>query len=161
MTDPRSLDYDFKLHDAYIAFSAEIVRLALLSPVLISFLLVFAGTTPKVEEFAKLLRPAHCSLALGFIAMAIAVCLGLLHRYFATDFMATRVEYLRGLAKGEPVAEGGDSEEAGVVSLVLKREARQRLRLASACLFGGGAALFAGAALLLLSVYGVIFAHPG
>lgn len=131
---------DFKVHDSYVAFSAEVVRIALLSPALFTFLAALASKPEqeqtRVEALACLLWPAICSLGFGFTFMAAAVMFGLAHRYCAIDFMATYIENRR---KG--------------------RSFRGDWRLPASTFTIGASALSLalGASCLLLAVYQVIF----
>ena len=93
--DIKDTEVDFKIHDAYVAFSSEIVRIALLSPLVFPFFAAFAGKDPDVKAVAAVFAPAHCSLSLGLICMAVAVFFGSLHRYFAVDFMSDYIEMER------------------------------------------------------------------
>jgi hypothetical protein len=38
LSDVHDVEHDFRIHNAYVAFSAEVARLALLAPVAFSFL---------------------------------------------------------------------------------------------------------------------------
>jgi|SRR5882724_3013049 len=89
------IEVDFKVHDAYVAFSSEVVRIALLSPAAFAFFVALAGEHPTPAAFKALLAPAQCSLSIGFSFMAIAVFLGLAHRYCAIDFMTTYIDNTR------------------------------------------------------------------
>jgi hypothetical protein len=93
--DITDIEVDFKIHDAYVSFSAEVVRIALLSPALFAFFVALAGEHPTAETVAKLLAPARCSVTVGFSFMAVAVFFGLAHRYCAVDFMATYIDNAR------------------------------------------------------------------
>ena len=96
--DIKDTEVDFKIHDAYVAFSSEIVRIALLSPVLFAFFVALAGKDPdhpKLADVKTLIEPIHCSLYWGFIFMALAVLSGLLHRYFAVDFIGNLIDKTR------------------------------------------------------------------
>jgi len=90
--DTKDTEVDFKIHDAYVAFSSEIIRIALLSPLVFPFFAAFAGKDPKQEDVLAVFAPARCSLSLGLICMAVAVFFGLLHRYFAVDFISDYIE---------------------------------------------------------------------
>ncbi len=90
--DIKNTEVHFKIHDAYVAFSSEIVRIALLSPLVFPFFMAFAGKDPNAKAVAAVFAPAHFSLSLGLIFMAVAVCFGLVHRYFAVDFMSDYIE---------------------------------------------------------------------
>ena len=93
--DGQSLEYDFRLHDAYVAFSAEIVRLAVLAPVAASFLIAFAGDNAGRQALLDLFAPTLAMLRLSFLLLGCAIVFALLHRYFAADFLAEYVEQLR------------------------------------------------------------------
>jgi hypothetical protein len=78
---------DFKIHDGYVAFSSEIVRLALLAPAVFVFLIDYfyqkkTGLTGEVVDMAVNTLIA----ALAF--MAAAIMFALAHRYIANDFMS-------------------------------------------------------------------------
>lgn len=95
MSEINDIDVDFKVHDGYIAFSAEVVRLALLSPAIFAFFVTLAGEHPSIQNFATLIAPAASSFSWGLTFMAAAVLFGLSHRYCAIDFMCTLVENRR------------------------------------------------------------------
>jgi len=93
--DTQSLDNDFKIHDAYVAFSAEVARLALLGPVVLSFLVLFAGENPDRAKLVEFLKPGLLWIAWSLLTLGISVSLALGHRYFANDFMAEHIDLLR------------------------------------------------------------------
>jgi hypothetical protein len=91
-----ALEYDFRIHDAYIAFSAEIVRLALLAPAALSFLVVIAGKEATADKIHALILSGAMWFVVGLFLLFAAVLFGLIHRYVATDYMTTYIEFLRG-----------------------------------------------------------------
>ena len=95
MADINDLEVDFKVHDGYVAFSAEVVRLALLSPAAFAFFVAFAGKDPTTASFTNLIAPGNCWLVASLLFMAFAVLFGLSHRYCAIAFMAALVEKRR------------------------------------------------------------------
>src|SRR5690242_13900970 len=131
MLNANDLDPDFKVHDGYVAFSAEVVRLALLSPAAFALFIALAGKDSTSEAFAKLIGPGRGQLVVSFVFMGLAVFFGLLHRYCASKFMATLVAKRRsgGSMRGEW------STWASTMSI-----------------FGAPASLFVGAAFLFTAV---------
>lgn len=92
---------DLELLDRYVGFSAEIVRLSLLGLAAIGFYLkefvAQKEPPPGIEEnwFFTLL---------GFsgLLLALAVGCGLLHRYYATDGLASHLKALRLSSDSDP-----------------------------------------------------------
>jgi hypothetical protein len=135
MPDINDVEVDLKIHDAYVAFSAEVVRLALLSPAVFVFFVAVAGEHPNRDAFAKLLAPARCNLVVALSFMAAAVFFGLAHRYWASDYMSTLVRKTR------------------------RRESTKGDWRLSACSFAicaAPACLLIGAVFLFISVYNII-----
>jgi len=128
------IDVDWKVHDSYVAFSTEVVRLALLSPTILAFLVILAGEKPNANAVSALLAPVGWSLYAGFFCMAMAVLFGLGHRYFAADYMTTLIEKRRG-----------------------KNLANKRLlKIATGCIALAPAFLFLGSGCLLWAVLRVV-----
>jgi hypothetical protein len=88
MTDTKEIELDFKVYEGYVAFSSEIVRLALLSPAIFAFFVALAGKEPTATSLRVLIAPASSSLAVSLVFMGLAVFCGLAHRYCAIDFMS-------------------------------------------------------------------------
>ncbi len=128
-------EIDFKVHNGYVAFSAEIVRLALLSPVAFTFFITLAGKDADIHSLRQLIQPSLHYLFASFLFMALAVFFGLCHRYCAIDFMATLVERRR---KG-----GSMSGDWRVVA-------------SSASIWAAPFCLFFGASLLFIAVFKVL-----
>jgi hypothetical protein len=84
----RDFDDDFKIHDRYVRFSAEVIRLAMLAPAAVAFLI----GKPAAEHGAELTALTLCALKWALAFMTAAVLLGLAHRYLAIDLMQTLVE---------------------------------------------------------------------
>ena len=95
MKDIHDIEHDFKVLDGFVAFSAEIVRLALLSPAVFTFLIALSGEETTLKNFVKIVCPGRSWLIAALVFMALAVSLGLMHRYVATDFMSTYIEKKR------------------------------------------------------------------
>jgi len=89
-------DTDFRVHDGYVKFSSEIVRLALLSPTVFLLLVGIAGENVSREYYLALLKPGLKTLAFGLVFMSLAIVFGFAHRYFAMDFMSNLIETYRG-----------------------------------------------------------------
>ena len=139
--DPLSkdqLDQDWKTADNYTAYSAELLRMALLAITGIATLLFkisggSAGTIPKVAQ----------SFKYGFFAFMVCAACALWHRYVATDAMVYYIGYLRRSARAAPVA----NEKHAAVSQSIRQEKRgfhRRLRLATCLLVISALALVAG-----------------
>lgn len=88
-------DVDFKIHDGYVAFSTEIVRLALLSPTAFAIFIALAGKDATIATFRKLIEPGQGWLMVSLISMAFAILFALAHRYVAIDFMYALVKAKR------------------------------------------------------------------
>ena len=98
MADVQDIEVDFKVHDGYVAFSAEVVRLALLAPTAFAFFLALSGEDAKAQDVARLIAPGQGWLFGSLAFMTFAVLFGLCHRYCAIDLMCVLVEKRR---KGE------------------------------------------------------------
>ena len=95
MADIQDIEVDFKVHDGYVAFSAEVVRLALLAPTAFAFFIALSGTDATPQTFARLIAPGKAWLISSLAFMALATLFGLCHRYCAIDFMCTLIEMRR------------------------------------------------------------------
>lgn len=73
MTEIRDIEVDFKVYDGYVAFSAEIVHLALLSPAACAFFIALAGKDVTPEKFLQLIAPGRAWLSASLVCMAL-VC---------------------------------------------------------------------------------------
>lgn len=124
----KETEIDFKVHDGYVAFSSEIVRLALLSPAAFAFFIALAGEDPSTETFSRLIAPGQSWLIGGLVMMSLAVFFGLLHRFLAIDFMFELVSCRR---KGGSMAGSWRTWASDWV-----------LALAPICLFLGAISLF-------------------
>lgn len=89
------IQVDFKVHDGYVAFSGEVVRLALLSPAVFAFVAALAGKDATTDMIIRIMEPGRTSLMAGLMLMALAILSGLAHRYCAIAFMARLVEKQR------------------------------------------------------------------
>lgn len=140
----EDLENDFKVQEGYIAFSAEVVRLALLGPAVFALFVALAGEHPTPNGLADLIRPGKCWLFAGLMFMAAAVLLGLCHRYNAVVFMEELVKKRRA-----NMIESMKDESSGRLSEVA-------ILLAPLC-------LTLGAALLFVAVFQVLSAErrPG
>lgn len=101
---------DLELLDRYVGFSSEIVRVSLLGLAAIGFYLKeFAA--PGAPPLSSGIAAAWFLMligAAGFL-LAMAVACGLLHRYYATNGLASHIKYMR-LSQGN--AEPQDAEFA-------------------------------------------------
>lgn len=95
MSDIRDFDVDLNIHDRYVAFSAEVVRLSLLAPVVLAFFATYLQKTTDHGQDA--FKQASSSFEWCFIFMALAVGCGLAHRFFAIEFLQWVVEKKRGI----------------------------------------------------------------
>jgi hypothetical protein len=140
MSEGPKLADDFKVHDAYVAFSAEVVRLALLGLTAIPFLVATVGKHVPLEKLMRTLEPGLFWLASGVGLLAMAIALGLSHRYVAIDYMSTHIEFLRGKIDKEP---------------------EWRLTAATFAIGGAAGALALGFCLVVLGVAVVLRSSPG
>lgn len=99
MANIDDIEVDFKVHDGYVAFSGEVVRLALLSPAVFAFVAALAGKDATTEMLRRIMEPGRTWLVAGLILMALAILFGLVHRYCAIAFMASLVEKRRDSGK--------------------------------------------------------------
>ncbi len=91
----RDAAHDFRIHDAYVAFSAEVARLALLAPVALSFVIAFVGDKGDLNKVRSLLAPSARWIEPGLFWIGLAIVLAMAHRYFAIDFMAEYLDLAR------------------------------------------------------------------
>ena len=135
MTDIQDINIDFKVHDGYVAFSAEVVRLALLAPTAFAFFIALSGENPTPRAFASLIEPGREWLIASLAFMTLSVFFGLCHRYCAIDFMFALVDNQR---KGKSMREDW------------------RPRASSVSIFAAPICLLAGAALLFVALVKVL-----
>lgn len=99
----NTVDRDFTVSDGYQAFSAELLRLALLGVGAIAFLLV--QLDPGTNDTPSLIRQNLAALkpwlyvALACLGVCSATALG--HRYCSNDGLACHVKYLRLRQRGQ------------------------------------------------------------
>jgi hypothetical protein len=87
-TEPGDFEHDVTLLDRYLAYSTELIRLALLGIGAIGYLI----TTHPFSEQAKAVRS---TLWLALIAFMVSTAAGLFHRYVAPDSLGDHLELLR------------------------------------------------------------------
>ena len=100
---------DLELLDRYVGFSAELVRLSSVGLGAIALYLKAAlAENPSAD-----VRTGWFNLLLGAAALlfALAVCCGLLHRYHATDGLASHIRALRLANRQEAGAAEQEREE--------------------------------------------------
>jgi len=145
-----SLTRDFELLDRYQAFSAEILRLALLGITGLGFL--FTAVTVKdstITGLKPLLAAGFTNVALtaALVLLGLAAAAALGHRYWSADSMACHIHLLRLRAAGK----GRDGEA------LLERKARDRdLRLSSISILCASALLALGAAALAAAFVSIL-----
>jgi hypothetical protein len=135
MTEIQDIEIDFKVYEGYVAFSSEVVRLALLSPTVFAFFVAVAGKDAAIKNLKDVIEPGRYQLMAGLAFMAMAVLFGLLHRYCAIDFMCTLVEERRRFKH---------------------RDKGWRLRASSAAIWAAPLCLLLGAASLFWSFFNVL-----
>jgi hypothetical protein len=95
---------DIALLDRFQSFSAEVLRLSLLSIAALGFLL------DKSPDIVALNRPwTKRAFIAGLVCLGVAIFFALIHRYVSTDSMAWHVEHSRGLAQGEYLFKSKDA----------------------------------------------------
>lgn len=149
--EEHTFTHDVELGDRYQRFSEEMARLALLGLSAIAFLLVSLKIGGEHGESVLLKHLADIQWWLYGTLTAFAATVGcaLVHRYYATDSLATQLEGLRLLRRGA----AGDVERAAAAEKarnVAFRRARRFLGLAAVSLGAGAVAL---AATFSLAVY--------
>jgi hypothetical protein len=108
--EERLFKADLELLDRYVGFSSEIVRISLLGLAAVGFYLkefVAPSKEPTLKPGQMPIEIAWFNLLLGSGALlfAIAVGWGLLHRFYATDGVASHIHALRLAEAGDPKAE--------------------------------------------------------
>jgi hypothetical protein len=135
--DERSYRVDLELQDRYTAYSAELLRLALLGIAGYGFLLrdvVLAGHAPGV--LAQRAHEAWWLLLIGVACLGVSAALALQHRIFATGCVACIVAFLRHQSAGRT----GEAERARASLRRNIKGASRTLRLSALALaFGAGA----------------------
>ena len=157
----RETDYkgDLDLLDRYVGFSSELVRISLLGLAAIGFYLkefVAPGKGPEVIPGQPMIAAAWFNLLLGFAGflLAVAVACGLLHRYYATDGLASHLRALRLSA---------DPDRASEVETEVRRRTN-RYRLSRGWLVSSECAVAAGVGFLGVAFgvrFGIIGDTPG
>jgi len=121
--DENAYRVDLELQDRYSAYSAEILRIALLGIAGYGFLLkdiVFADHNPA--PFVQRIHDAWYLLLGGVLCLGVAAALALQHRVFATNCVACIAAFLRKNQWGCP-------EEADVERRALRQNLKWAARL--------------------------------
>jgi hypothetical protein len=94
--DEKRYKPDLDLLDRYLAYSAELLRLALLGLAGYGFLLkeLVYSSTPRTD-FTDRLFHSRWILICGVICLGVSAALALQHRIFATDSLACIIDHLR------------------------------------------------------------------
>lgn len=124
--------------DRYLAYSKEILRLALLGIAGYAFLLkeiVYPANANK--DFELRLAQNHWILIGGLVSLGLSAGFALQHRIFATDSVACIIDHLRYRVLKD---QSGSDDQASQVHLNLKWSARF-LQLSAAFLGLGAAAV--------------------
>jgi hypothetical protein len=118
-----TVERDFKLSEGYTAFSAKLLRLALLGVAAIPFLLgqLDSGTKESPSPIRTHLSALEPWLYLALTGFGICSAAALGHRYCANDGLACHVKYLRMHLKGqsEKVNDERDSRDRRLKSSAL------------------------------------------
>jgi len=118
--DDRRFKPDMDLLDRYVAYSAELLRLALLGMAGYGFLLKEAFSASGAGALSASLHKTRWSLIVGIISLGISAAIALQHRIYATDVVACIIANLRyRVQKNQPKA----NEEAQELRLKLKLSA--------------------------------------
>jgi hypothetical protein len=100
--DESAYQADFKLTELYQAFSAELVRLALLGIAGYGFLISNLALKDGVRtEFFGGLQKCAPILGAGVVCLGFSTAAALAHRFFSTDCMTHQVTILRLLKRLE------------------------------------------------------------
>jgi hypothetical protein len=133
---------DFKLLDLYHSFSAEVVRVSLLAIGAVGTLYTLKpGEGPVVLRNLSVQHSFICSIG----AFGVAIALSLLHRYWATDFMACQIRLDR-LRSDPPVYMSAQAVESEIRDEVSAR--RKASRCSKWTVWGGPLFMAIGAACL-------------
>ena len=91
------LDTDIKISEGYQAFSAEILRLALLGITGYGFILsgIMKDGSARASKLELTLTTNHTVAVLGVISFGLAAIAALAHRYFSTDCITHMVRRCR------------------------------------------------------------------
>lgn len=140
----RTFEYDVTVSDKYQAFSAELLRLALLGIAAIGFLITNIllksdSTTAKSSE--SISTEVKSCVIVSLICLGISAACSLLHRYFASDSIAYHLESLRLDIRQ---AKGDDNDASSE-----RKGRRWRLKLSGILLLASGALLWLGAVFII------------
>jgi len=100
---------DFALLDRYQSYSAELLRIALLTIAVCGFLLKEVYLAPSNCQLLEMLKAQRSTIMIGVYAIAISAALATGHRYFSSDSMACQIRYIR-LSKLRNSTESGSKE---------------------------------------------------
>lgn len=139
--DEKEYKGDLELLDRYVSFSAEIVRVSLLGLAAIGFYLKEFVAPPASSTPAGIAATWFFTLlgSAGFM-LAVAVGCGLLHRYYATDGLASHLKALRLSADSDPLEQAKAPAEAA--------QSTSRYRLSRGWLVSAECAAASGVAIL-------------
>ncbi len=149
---------DFEITDKYQAFSAELVRLALLGIAGYGFLLANLALkdAQPTDLFAKLVV-YRWLLATGVAALGVAVASALAHRFFSTDCLSHQITILRLLKRADAPHWTREEKAQDLVRLTQEREGQRRdLARCRRLLWVSAIALGVGAAAVVLSFAAVL-----
>lgn len=149
-----AFELDLKINEGYQAYSAELLRLALLilTGLSIVWLKLYLPSDPPLPRPG--LRTTVLFL-LAFASTALAAGAALIHRYTAADSLAYQLTALRRRARNRP-AQGDRPSDA---ELAKRQEAKRNalFQWSSRLLRISAWSLFAGLVLLCLSVASLMF----
>jgi hypothetical protein len=148
-----AFDLDLRMNDGYQAYSAELLRLALL--VLTGLSAVWLKVyLPEEHTRVVPLRMSILFLS-AFASAALSAGAALLHRYASSDSLAYHLAALRHRARNRP-AQGSKPSD---VSLAEKEERHGNIRFkwSSRLLASSGALLFVGLLLFCLALASFMF----
>lgn len=158
-----SFKADFELTDRYQAFSAELVRLALLGIAGYGFLIseVLGKGEGVGSNSLSRLADHSGSLGLGVILLGLSAALALAHRFFSTGCLARQIKILRTLKRGENPQ--WTEQERKLDQDLLRKEREDQLRILHTCnrvLMVSVALLVGGAAAVAYVFAAILLAMP-
>ena len=156
-----SFKADFEITDKYQAFSAELLRLALLGIAGYGFLLSHIAVKDAVPTgfFGALLNHVPL-LGVGVSCLGLAAGTALAHRFFSTDCLAHQITILRLLKRADN--SGGTEDERIEDRKRLEKERSDQLKDLKRCellLTASAALLFIGAIAVVYTCAATLFSR--
>jgi hypothetical protein len=156
-------EVDLAVLDRYQAFSAELLRLALLGLAGYGFLIANVAMElgdPPGKMVLGSLFAARYPLGLGAVLLALAAICALGHRYFSTDSVTHHVRRLRLCKRIEAL---GGAPEAAQLTAIMRHESESLHKDLNRCrwlLVGSGIFLLGGTVCVACSFALTLFSAP-